>query len=255
MPCAMTLTPKILLVTGGSRGIGAATCRLAGRQGYAVAVNYLRDADAAARVVAAIEFEGGRAIAVQGDVSREEDVEQLFGAVDEKLGRLTHLVNNAGVVGRAGRLDSAETNTIRSVLDLNVWGTILCARAAVRRLSPRHGGFGGAIVNISSAAATLGSPGEYVWYAASKGAVESFTIGLGRELAGEQIRVNAVAPGLVDTEIHATSGDPGRVERLAPAIPIGRAATAGKIAETILFLLSDAASYVTGAILRVSGGR
>jgi NAD(P)-dependent dehydrogenase (short-subunit alcohol dehydrogenase family) len=249
------MTGGILVVTGGSRGIGAATCRLAGRRGYAVAVNYKRDAAAAAAVVADIEQAGGKAVAIQGDVAREADVERLFAEVDARLGRMTHLVNNAGIVGRAQRLDAVDAATLRSVFDLNILGAFLCARAAVRRMSTLHGGAGGAIVNLSSAAATLGSPGEFIWYAASKGAIDTLTIGLAKEVAREGIRVNAVAPGLILTEIHAASGEPGRVDRLTPMIPAGRAGTPDEVAQTILFLLSDQAAYVTGAVLRVSGGR
>jgi NAD(P)-dependent dehydrogenase (short-subunit alcohol dehydrogenase family) len=249
------MAEKILLVTGGSRGIGAATCRLAAKHGYAVAVNYNRDASAAAAVVADIEKSGGRALAIQADVAREADVTRLFAEIDKGLGRLTHLVNNAGITGRAHRLDEVDTATLEAVLDLNILGAFLCAREAVRRISTNHGGNGGAIVNISSAAATLGSPGEYIWYAASKGAIDSMTIGLAKEVAREGIRVNAVAPGMILTEIHAASGDPGRIERIRPSIPLARIAEPEEVAETILFLLSDAASYVTGAVLRVSGGR
>jgi NAD(P)-dependent dehydrogenase (short-subunit alcohol dehydrogenase family) len=246
---------KVLIVTGGSRGIGAATCRLAGQRGYAVAVNYQRDAAAADAVVADIEKAGGKAVAVQADVARETEIERLFAETDRRLGRVTHLVNNAGIVGRAQRLDAVDAATLESVFALNILGAFLCARAAVRRMSTLHGGGGGAIVNLSSAAATLGAPGEFVWYAASKGAIDTLTIGLSKEVAREGIRVNAVAPGLILTEIHAASGEPGRVDRLVPMVPAGRAGTAEEVAETILFLLSDQAAYVTGAVLRVSGGR
>jgi NAD(P)-dependent dehydrogenase (short-subunit alcohol dehydrogenase family) len=249
------MTDKILIVTGGSRGIGAATCRLAAQRGYGVVVNYNRDAAAAGAVVAEIEGAGGTAIAIQADVAREAEIKRLFAETDARLGRVTHLVNNAGITGRGQRLDVVEAATLEAVFDLNILGCFLCAREAVRRMSTAHGGNGGVIVNLSSAAATLGSPGEYIWYAASKGAIDTMTIGLSKEVAREGIRVNAVAPGLILTEIHASSGEPGRVDRLMPMVPAGRAGTAEEVAETILFLLSDASSYVTGAVLRVSGGR
>jgi NAD(P)-dependent dehydrogenase (short-subunit alcohol dehydrogenase family) len=249
------MSGKVLLVTGGGRGIGAAICRLAGARGYAVAVNYLRDAAAAETVVAAIERAGGRAAAIAADVSREAEVERLFAETERRLGPLTHLVNNAGMTGRAGRLDAVPTATLQAVFDLNILGTFLCARAAARRLSTRNGGKGGAIVNVSSGAATLGSPGEWVWYAASKAAVDTLTVGLGRELGGEGVRVNGVAPGLTDTDLHATSGIEDRLGKLAPTIPLGRAAAAEEVAEAVLFLLSDAASYITASVLRVAGGR
>ena len=245
----------VMVITGGGRGIGAATARLAAGRGYAVCVNYQRDAAAAEGVVAAIAEAGGKALAVQADVSREADVERLFESARSELGPLTALVNNAGVTGRISRLDEAETEVIRKAVDINVTGAILCARAAVRRISTRHGGPGGGIVNISSVAATLGSPGEYVWYAATKGAIDSLTIGLSKELAEDGIRVNAVAPGLIKTEIHASSGLPDRAERLAHLVPMARAGDAQEVAEAILWLLSDAASYVTGTVLRVTGGR
>ncbi len=248
-----------LVVTGGSRGIGAAVARLAAARGYAVCVNYRSDAAAAEAVVAQIAAAGGRALALQADVACEEEVERLFAAVDAAEGSglppLTALVNNAGLAGRVNRLEDAPAETIRQVMDLNVLGTIWCCRAAIRRMAKRHGGRGGAIVNLSSGAATIGSPGEYVWYAASKGAVDSLTLGLARENAGEGIRVNAVAPGFVNTEIHAASGMPERLEKVAPTMPIGRAAEPEEIAEAVLWLLSDAASYTTGTVLRVAGGR
>jgi NAD(P)-dependent dehydrogenase (short-subunit alcohol dehydrogenase family) len=242
---------KILLITGAGRGIGAATARLAAARGYDVAVNYLRDEKAANDVVGAVKAAGRRAIAIQGDMAIEADVARTFAGVDKELGRLTHLVYNAGSTGGNSRLEAADTAMIRSVLELNVLGALMCVKAAIPRMSVKHGGPGGAIVMLSSVAATLGSAGEYVWYAASKGAVDSMTIGLSRELAADKIRVNAVAPGIIATDIHP----PGRLERLAPLTPVGRAGTPDEIAESVLFLLSDASSYTTGTVLRVSGGR
>ena len=242
---------KILLITGAGRGIGAATARLAAARGYDVAVNYLRDEKAANDVVSAVKAAGQRAVAIQGDVAIEADVARTFATIDKELGRLTHLVYNAGSTGGNSRLEAADTAMIRSVIELNVLGALMCAKAAIPRMSAKHGGPGGAIVMLSSVAATLGSAGEYVWYAASKGAVDSMTIGLSRELAANKIRVNAVAPGIIATDIHP----PGRLERLAPLTPVGRAGTPDEIAESVLFLLSDASSYTTGTVLRVSGGR
>jgi NAD(P)-dependent dehydrogenase (short-subunit alcohol dehydrogenase family) len=246
---------KVLLITGAGRGIGAATARLAAAHGYDIAVNFASNAKAAERVVADAERAGARAVAIQADVAQEAEVERLFAETERRLGPLWGLVNNAGIVGRASRLDAADAATIKAVVDLNVLGAFLSARAAVRRLSTAHGGRGGVIVNVSSGAATLGSPGDFIWYAASKAAVDTLTIGLAREVAREGIRVNAVAPGLVDTEIHDSTGIPDRVATMSPNIPLGRAGTPEEIAETILFLLSDASSYVTGAVLRVAGGR
>ena len=247
---------KVLIVTGGSRGIGAAVAQQAGQQGYRVAVNYQRDRASADKVVAAIEAKGGQGVAIAGDVSRYEDIVRLFDETERLLGPVTHFVNNAGITGLSSRLDAASPEKIRTCVDINVTGAILAAREAVLRMSSRHGGKGGVIVNISSAATTIGSPGEYVWYAASKGAIDSLTIGLAKEVAEENIRVVAVAPGLTETEIHAvSSGDAGRVERLRPMIPLKRAGRPGEIAEAVMFMLSDAASYITGTILRVAGGR
>ena len=245
------MTTPIVLIAGGSRGIGAATARLAAARGFDVAVNYHHAEGAAAEVVAAVEAAGQRAIAVQGDMARDADVARVFATVDRRLGALSHLVYSSGITGAPSRLEAVDTDTLRKVLDLNVLGALLCVRAAVPRLSAARGGAGGAIVLLSSAAATLGSAGEYVWYAASKGAIDTMTLGLSRELAGDRIRVNAVAPGLIATEIHG----PGRLERLAPGVPAGRAGTAEEVAEAIVFLLSDAASYITGTVLRVAGGR
>ena len=242
---------RILLITGAGRGIGAATARLAAARGYDVAVNYLRDEKAANDVVGAVQAAGRRAVAIQGDMAIEADVARTFAGVDKELGRLTHLVYNAGSTGGNSRLEAADTAMIRSVIELNVLGALMCVKAAIPRMSAKHGGPGGAIVMLSSVAATLGSAGEYVWYAASKGAVDSMTIGLSRELAADRIRVNAVAPGIIATDIHP----PGRLERLAPLTPVGRAGTPDEIAESVLFLLSDASSYTTGTVLRVSGGR
>ncbi|MBI2717868.1 MAG: glucose 1-dehydrogenase [Rhizobiales bacterium] len=247
---------KVLVVSGGGRGIGAAISRQAAALGYLVAVNYVSDKERAEALIAEIAAAGGRAIAIAGDVSREADVVHLFDEAARLLGPVTHMVNNAGITGPSSRLDKASAETIRSCIDINTTGAILVAREAVRRMSPRHGGTGGAIVNISSAATTIGSPGEYVWYAASKGAIDSLTYGMAKELAEEGIRVNAVAPGMTETEIHERStGDPARVERIRPSIPMKRIGQPEEIAEAVMFLLSDAASYITGSVLRVTGGR
>jgi NAD(P)-dependent dehydrogenase (short-subunit alcohol dehydrogenase family) len=242
---------KIVLVTGSSRGIGAATARLAAAQGYDVAVNYARDKEGAAAVVADIEKVGRRAVAIQADVAREDDVARLFETIDQKLGRLTDLVYNAGITGPVSRIENLSTDAAREVLDINVLGAVLTVRAAIPRLSIAQGGAGGAIVLLSSAMATLGGAGEYVMYAASKGAVESLSIGLARELAAESIRVNVVEPGPTDTGIHP----PGRLERLSKVVPLGRPGTPEEIAEAVMFLLSERSSFTTGAVLRVAGGR
>lgn len=246
---------SVLLVTGGSRGIGAATARLAARQGFRVAVNYQARADAAEAVAQAIRDEGGEAMAVQADVADEDQVIAMFERVDRRLGPLGALVNNAGVVDLAARVESMSMARLRRMFDTNVIGSFLCAREAVRRMSTRHGGQGGSIVNVSSVAARLGGPGQYVDYAASKGAIDTFTIGLAREVATEGIRVNGVRPGIIETEIHASGGQPDRAREMAPQVPMRRAGSAQEVAQAIVWLLSDAASYATGTIIDVSGGR
>jgi NAD(P)-dependent dehydrogenase (short-subunit alcohol dehydrogenase family) len=246
---------KVLLVTGGSRGIGAATALLAAQQGWQVAVNYAANSLAADAVVRAIRAAGGTAITVQADVADEAQVLKMFGQVDAKLGRLTGLVNNAGVVDVSARLDEMGLARWRRMFDINVMGSMLCAREAVRRMSTVHGGEGGAIVNLSSAASRLGSPGQYVDYAAAKGAIDAFTIGLAKEVAAEGIRVNAVRPGLIETEIHASGGLPDRVKDLQHLVPMQRGGSAQEVAQAIVWLLSDAASYTTMSLLDVSGGR
>lgn len=251
----MENTMGTLIVTGGSRGIGAAISRMAAAHGYAVAVNYERNQTAAEKIVGEIAKNGSKAAAIQADVAKEKDVLRLFQTAESILGPIVALVNNAGITGTFARVENLEVATLESVLAVNVRGAILCAREAVRRFSTKHGGNGGAIVNISSRAAELGAAGEWVHYAASKAAVNAFTIGLAREVAQESIRVNAVAPGLVETEIHAAAGDPERTKRLASGIPLGRVGIPEEIAEAVLWLLSPAASYVTGTILTVAGGR
>lgn len=245
----------VVLVTGGSRGIGAAICLGAAMAGWSVVVNYASNAEAADKVVAAIVEGGGSAIAVRGDVGSDADIRSMFSAVDEAFGRLDGLVNNAGIVGPTQRVDEMSVERLERMFRINVTGSILCAGEAVRRMSTRHGGKGGVIVNISSVAAELGSPAQYVDYAASKGAIDTFTIGLAREVATEGVRVNAVRPGIIDTEIHASGGLPDRARDLASTIPVQRPGTAVEVADAVLYLLSDKATYVTGAILNVSGGR
>lgn len=244
-----------MLITGASRGIGAATARLAAARGYRVAVNYQRSADAADALCADINREGGDAFSVQADVSSNEDIARLFNRIDERWGQLDVLVNNAGVVDRSRRVDDYDPERISRLLDTNVKSMMLCCVSAVQRMSTRHGGNGGAIVNVSSIAALLGAPNEYVDYAASKAAVDTFTVGLAREVATEGIRVNGVRPGIIDTDIHASGGEPDRVARIAPNVPMQRAGSAVEIAYAILWLASSEASYVTGAMLNVTGGR
>jgi len=244
-----------LIVTGASRGIGAAVARLAAERGWAVAVNFCAGEAEAREVVVEIAARGGRAVAIRADVSHEEQIMRMFEAAERELGPIKGLVNNAGVTGGFARVEDVTKTALEKVFAVNVAGAMLCAREAVRRMSTRRGGTGGAIVNISSRAAGTGAPGEWVHYAASKGAIDSFTIGLAREVATEGIRVNAVAPGLVETGLHAANGEPGRLQRLMGTIPMGRAGLPHEVAEGVLWLLSPAASYTTGAILEIGGGR
>ena len=246
---------NIVLITGGSRGIGAATALQAARAGYAVAVNYTTNSLAADEVVRQIRQGGGTAITVQADVAEESQVLAMFEKVDAKLGRLTALVNNAGVVDQTARVDGMSVARLKRMFDINVIGTMVCAREAVKRMSTRYGGAGGAIVNVSSVAARLGAPGQYVDYAAAKGAVDVFTIGLAKEVAAEGIRVNAVRPGIIETDIHASGGLPDRARDLAPQVPMQRAGTADEVAQGIVWLLGNASSYTTGALLDIGGGR
>jgi NAD(P)-dependent dehydrogenase (short-subunit alcohol dehydrogenase family) len=250
------MTRPVLLVTGGSRGIGAAICTMAAARGYDVAVNYQSNATAAAEVVEACKAAGARAVALQGDMSRQGEIARVFAEAQAALGPLTQIVVNAGITGPASRLADADPDVIRHCIDVNVTGAILAAREGARALLANSQAPNRSIVTISSIAAGLGSPDEFVWYAASKGAIDSFTLGLARELAPAGIRVNAVAPGMTETDIHAlSSGEPGRVARIAPSIPLRRAAQPEEIAEVVLFALSEAASYVVGSILRAGGGR
>lgn len=248
------MAERVLVVTGGSRGIGAATARLAAARGYGVVVNYQSSVAAAEAVCSEIHAAGGEAVAVRGDVGTAEDVDHIFRAAD-RMGPLAALVNNAGMIAPAARLEEMSAERIAQVLAVNVTGTMLCSAAAVKRLSTRLGGPGGGIVNLSSAAAKLGGAASYLDYAASKGAIDTFTVGLALEVAGEGIRVNGVRPGIIDTEFHAQGGDPDRVQRMAAGLPMGRAGTAEEVADAILWLLSDEASYVTGTTLSVTGGR
>jgi NAD(P)-dependent dehydrogenase (short-subunit alcohol dehydrogenase family) len=245
---------SVLLITGAGRGIGAATARLAGDRGYDVGISYKSDASSAGEVVAAVKGRGRNAMAIAADMGREADVERMFKEAD-KLGALTHFVYNAGIPGRAGRLESADSAMMREVIDVNVLGALWSMQYAIRRMSKKHGGPGGSIVLVSSIAADIGGPNEYVWYAASKGAVESITYGLSKELAGDGIRVNCVSPGASETRIHADAGTPEKLAKVAPMIPMGRVGKPEESAEAILFLLSDAASYISGTVLRVAGGR
>ena len=246
---------SVILITGGSRGIGAATALLAARQGFAVAVNYSANSLAADEVVRQIRATGGTAITVQADVAVEAQVMAMFEKVDAKLGPLSALVNNAGVVDMASRVDEMSVERIRRMFDINVLGSFICAREAIQRMSTRWGGAGGAIVNLSSVAARLGGAHQYVDYAASKGAIDTFTIGLAKELALEGIRVNAVRPGIIETDIHASGGQPDRARDMAPLVPMQRSGSAEEVAKAIVWLLTDDASYVTGAVLDVAGGR
>ncbi|MDH1299285.1 MULTISPECIES: SDR family oxidoreductase [Achromobacter] len=245
---------KIMLVTGGGRGIGAAVAKLAARRGYAVGVNYHANADTAHAVVAEIVQGGGRAVALQADVSQEDQVLRMYGELDRQLGRIDALVNNAGILEQQMRVDQMSAERLLRVLSTNVIGAFLCAREAVRRMSTRHGGQGGAIVNVSSAAARLGSPNEYVDYAASKGAMDTMTIGLSKEVAPEGIRVNGVRPGTIYTDMHASGGEPGRVDRLKGVIPLRRGGTVEEVAGAVMWLFSDEAGYTSGSFIDVSGG-
>ena len=246
---------SVVLVTGGSRGIGAAVARLAAARGYDVCINYMSNEEAAEEVVAAVEAEGRKGCAIHADVANPMQVEQLFEQASSALGPITGLVNSAGLTGPAGTLTDTTVAAIERVINVNVLGTILCSREALRWMARSAGGEGGSIVNLSSVAAEIGSPGEYVWYAATKGAVDSFTLGLAREVGHDGVRVNAVAPGIIETDIHEAAGKPDRAKEMAPILPMRRPGDAAEVAEPIVWLLSEAASYVTGAVIRVSGGR
>jgi len=255
MNIASTTPTRTALVTGGSRGIGAAAALLAAERGWAVAVNYTNDAAAANGIVARIRDQGGTAIAVQADVSDEAAVLAMFATVDRELPPLGALVNNAGVVDLQGRVDETTTARLQRMFAINVFGSFICAREAILRLSTKHGGSGGTIVNLSSAAARIGSPGQYVDYAAAKGAIDVFTMGLAKEVALEGIRVNAVRPGIIATDIHASGGTPDRAQQMAPLVPMQRAGSAEEVAQAIVWLMSEASSYTTGAVIDVTGGR
>lgn len=246
---------KVILITGAGRGIGAACAALAAERGYAVCVNYLADAAAANKVVDAITQAGGTAAALQADVADEAAVVRLFAEIVARFGRLDALVNNAAILARQMSVEQMDAARLQRLFATNVTGSFLCAREAVRRMAPRHGGRGGAIVNLSSRAAVLGAPGEYVDYAASKAAIDALTIGLAKEVAADGIRVNAVRPGLIHTQMHASGGEPGRVARLAATVPLGRGGTADEVAQAVLWLLSDQAAYTTGSFIDVAGGR
>ncbi|MDN7142791.1 SDR family oxidoreductase [Pseudomonas sp. JQ170] len=246
---------KVIVITGASRGIGAATARLAAREGYRICINYLSDDEAAQRVLAEVRELGAEAIVVKADVSVEDEIIQLFHRVDTELGPVTALVNNAGTIGQKSRVEEVSEFRLLKLMKTNVVGPILCAKHALQRMSTRHGGQGGSIVNVSSVAARLGSPNEYVDYAATKGALDTFTVGLAKEVAGEGVRVNAVRPGYIFTDFHALSGDPDRVSKLEPGIPMGRGGQAEEVAEAIIWLLSDKASYSTGSFVDLGGGR
>jgi NAD(P)-dependent dehydrogenase (short-subunit alcohol dehydrogenase family) len=248
------MADKVLVVTGGGRGIGAAACRLGAARGFGVVVNYAGNVTAAEAVCHEIHAIGGEAVAVRGDVANPDDVEHIFRAAD-RMGRVAALVNNAGMIAEPKRVDEMDAARLARMFAVNITGSMLCAGAAVRRMSTRHGGKGGAIVNLTSGAAKLGGPGAYADYAASKGAIDTFTIGLATEVAGEGIRVNAVRPGIIDTDFHATGGDPGRAARMASSIPMARVGTAEEVAEAIMWLISEESSYVTGTTIAVTGGR
>ncbi len=246
---------KTVLITGGSRGIGAATARLAAARGYTVGINYVAHEDAAKEVADDIRGKGGKAFLVQADTASESDIVRMFETVDREAGRLDALVNNAGILGPSAPLDETDPADIKRVLDVNLYGLILCCREALKRMSTKHGGKGGAIVNLSSVAAREGAPKENTPYGASKGGVSTFTLGLGREVAAEGVRVNAILPGLIETDMHGTEFGRARLARLTPSVPAGRLGTAEECAEAILWLMSDEASYVAGAVLPVTGGR